>query len=108
MVGTVLAVDVGLKLPHCEAGVQDQFTVAFWGPLAMIAAMPAVLPIVIEVGGASGWPAAGKVTLIGWVVELELLPQAASMAASVATTSRRAARRNVIGRLRLRRACRRG
>lgn len=46
-----LAVCVGLKLPHCEAGVQDQLTPAFPESPVTVAAMLAVPAMSMEVGG---------------------------------------------------------
>ena len=62
-----------MKRPHCPTGVQVQLTTAFWGPLVMVAAIPAV-ELAVIVGG--GVKPGVKVTVIG---RLELrLPQAAN------------------------------
>jgi hypothetical protein len=101
VVGAVLAVDAGLKLPHAEAGVQDQFTTAPCGPFVIVAAMPAVVPAVIELGGVN--PEV-KATLTG-KLELLLLPHAASSAIRDAVKKRRQERRKFTGRLRSQPAC---
>ena len=52
MVAAPLAVEVGLKLPHCEfPHVTDQVTPAFALSLLTLAVNKAVVPTVMEVGG---------------------------------------------------------
>jgi hypothetical protein len=51
-VAAPLAVDVGLKLPHCELPhIADQVTPAFVPSLLTLAVNNAVVPTVIELGG---------------------------------------------------------
>ncbi|MFZ3263260.1 MAG: hypothetical protein WA172_04625 [Terriglobales bacterium] len=67
VVGVVLGVEVGLKLPQgALLQVTDQFTPAFRLSLVMVAAMPAVAPGFMEAGGVK---AGVKVTMTAGVVE---------------------------------------
>jgi len=103
VVGIVLAVEAGLKLPHAEAGVQDQFTTALCGPFVIVTAMPpgAVAPAANEVGGVN--PEV-KASVTG-SVELLLLPHAARRTARDAANKRRTDRRMFTGHLHSQPAC---
>ena len=48
---TVLRVDVGVKVPHNEAGVQDQLTPRLFGSPVTVAARLVLLSMSTEVGG---------------------------------------------------------
>jgi hypothetical protein len=84
-----LAVEVGLKLPQSvlpQATVQ--LTPPFLVSLVTVAAIPAVLPTVMEVGGVK--PGV-KVTTIGGTGELEL-PQATKRTQAARQASKQALR----------------
>ena len=104
MVGTVLAVDEGLKLPQAEAGVQDQVTPRFLESLVTVAAMPAVVLTVIEPGGVKPLVKATLICNGGLLLPL-LPPQAARRVARDAVTTRRENRREFTGHLRSQPAC---
>lgn len=67
----VLAVEVGLNDPQFGSlpQVTDQLARAFWGPLVMVAAIPAVLPGFCVPKVAGGVKPGVNVTTIGGVVE---------------------------------------
>ncbi len=68
MVGVVLGVEVGLKLPQgASLQVTDQATVPVRLSLVMVAAIPVLLPAVMEVGGVN--PGVNA-TVIGGSAEL--------------------------------------
>lgn len=50
-VGILLAIGVGLNVPHAPTGMQVKFTVGFIGPLVTTAAIPAVAPAASAAGG---------------------------------------------------------
>lgn len=102
MVGTVLAVEVGLKLPQAPElpQVTVQFTRAFGEPFEIVTATGVVVPAVMELGGSS--PAVNA--RLGGGPEL-FPPQAASMAAIDAVSRRRSDRRKFTVHLRSRPAC---
>ena len=98
MVGTLLAMGLGVKLPHSPAGTQVKFTPAFFVSLVTTAAMPAVALAASAVGGGNS---VLNVTRIagGWYLES---PQATSTAIMPATSmalaiNRRVDRRKIIG-----------
>jgi hypothetical protein len=51
VVGVLLAMGFGVKVPHSPAGTQVKFTVALSGPLVTMAAMPVVAPVASVAGG---------------------------------------------------------
>ena len=88
----MLWVEIGVKLPHCEVGVQVQLTPANLGSLATVAAMPQVPLTIMELGGAKPGE---KVTVIGIWFEC-WLPQAEKKIKSDAQAkARRSELRNV-------------
>ena len=74
MVWTVLAVDVGLKLPHAALPqVTVQFTVAFCAPFAIVTAKFAVVLITIAGGGVNPCVKANETGLIVMVAETDFV-----------------------------------
>lgn len=77
----MLAVDVGLKLPHCALPqVTVQFTVALGGPFVMVTAMLAVALVPKEAGGVKPEVNARLIfDVIVMVAETVALPEVAVM-----------------------------
>ena len=82
MVGTLLAMGLGAKVPHCSTGTQVKFTPAFFVSLLTTAAIPAVTLAPSAVGG--GYSVLNATAIAGgWYLGSPHAISTASMAVAI-------------------------